>query len=792
MLARWRNASMRVRLLVQLSVTFGIILAAFFFISIQEINTSTQQALEERRMIAQLMAERVDSQMSYAQSVLASAAADPDLDLEDGNLEPEKKLLQSVYEHSALFKRIYLLNSSGIVLWLAPFDADANRWLGVNVMAPPYGGPFDGASKPFFYEEMLGVRTQTPGIVIVIPILSPQGGISGYISGRIDMGDPRASPLYFPYKFQSATVADLVNEKGMILVSTNPDRIGQISDHNGFLGTLIQNKQTAVGSCHSCHATPGAERQNDVLAFAPLSRISWGVALRQPESEVLAPTYSLTLGLGGTAFLIVIALFGLIWATTNDVISPLRSLAQACQHIAAGDLSHPVPLKGIAETLVLAKSFENMRVALSDYREREKTYQHDLERRVEERTAELVRYRDYLLRSNRNLTALNAVSSILSHSLELTETLNIALERMIKTMGADAGGIFLIDQPDDALVLAAHRGLSAAAVSSIGRLPCTESLLAPSTEHSPIDDAAKQTACRKMLEERLSFGSLLCVPLEAKGENLGSIFLANHKQEFFSSEDEALFVSIGWQVAMAVRNARLYEMVQWKEKEHAEILHQVIVAQEEERKRIARELHDETSQALAALMLGLDTIGAAITHDPREAAIHQESAKAIAKGLLEDIRRITTDLRPSLLDDLGLIAAVTWYGEERLTPFGVALHLDADGLGDRRLPSDIEIALFRIIQEAITNIVRYAHASRVDIRLERQNGLITLQVSDDGQGFDPALSQASNLQGRGLGLRGMQERVSILGGEFHLQTHVGEGTTISVRVPVLEERSSRV
>jgi signal transduction histidine kinase len=280
--------------------------------------------------------------------------------------------------------------------------------------------------------------------------------------------------------------------------------------------------------------------------------------------------------------------------------------------------------------------------------------------------------------------------------------------------------------------------------------------------------------------------------LEAKSENLGSIFLANNKQEIFSSEDEALFVSIGWQVAMAVRNARLYETVQWKEKEHAEILHRVIVAQEEERKRIARELHDETSQALAALMLGLDTIGAAITHDPREAAIHQESAKAIARGLLEDIRRITTDLRPSLLDDMGLIAAVTRYGEKRLSPLGVALHLDADGLGDRRLPSDIEIALFRIIQEAITNIVRYAHASRVDVSLERQNGSVALQVSDDGQGFDPALSQAANLQDRGLGLRGMQERVSILGGEFHLRTRVGQGTTISVRVPVREERSSRV
>ena len=169
MLSRWRRASLRVRLLVQLLISFGVILAAFLFISIKEIDNSTQQALQERQLVAQLMAERADNQMSYAQRVLENAIQDPDMDLDDGDLEPEKKLLQGVFEHSSLFKRVLLMNSSGIVTWLAPYTTDATRLIGVDMAAAPYNIPFSGATQPFFY-EMLGVRTQTPGIALLLPI----------------------------------------------------------------------------------------------------------------------------------------------------------------------------------------------------------------------------------------------------------------------------------------------------------------------------------------------------------------------------------------------------------------------------------------------------------------------------------------------------------------------------------------------------------------------------------------------------------------------------------------------
>jgi len=141
------------------------------------------------------------------------------------------------------------------------------------------------------------------------------------------------------------------------------------------------------------------------------------------------------------------------------------------------------------------------------------------------------------------------------------------------------------------------------------------------------------------------------------------------------------------------------------------------------------------------------------------------------------------DLRPSLLDDLGLVPAISWYGEERLKPLGISLSLHCQGT-EGRLPAAIETALFRIAQEAITNVARHAQASEVRVTLEMGGGRVRLVVEDNGQGFDPAAVATVKQSGRGLGLRGMQERAAILGGECHIRSGVGEGTAITVEAPL--------
>ncbi len=238
--------------------------------------------------------------------------------------------------------------------------------------------------------------------------------------------------------------------------------------------------------------------------------------------------------------------------------------------------------------------------------------------------------------------------------------------------------------------------------------------------------------------------------------------------------------------AAARENARLYAEVQRKEQLRGELLHRVISAQEDERKRIARELHDETSQGLSALMIGLDTVRMALANDPPKADTHLQSCKSIGETILKNVHRLIADLRPTLLDDLGLVPAIAWYGEQRLEPRGIAFRLQEDD-SKIRLPLPVETALFRIAQEAITNITRHARATTVTVRLTYQNDWVMLQVADDGAGFDPQMLQTSDWHGKNLGLRGMQERVAILGGEFELETAPGKGTTITARVPIPRE-----
>lgn len=217
----------------------------------------------------------------------------------------------------------------------------------------------------------------------------------------------------------------------------------------------------------------------------------------------------------------------------------------------------------------------------------------------------------------------------------------------------------------------------------------------------------------------------------------------------------------------------------------AGLLQHVITAQEEERKRIARELHDETSQTLTALMLGLDTLGLLLHNVPAEAISRLRALKSLAEGMLNNIHRIISDLRPSLLDDLGLFHAINWCCEQRLKPVGIKYETNIAGL-EQRFPSPVETALYRIVQEAITNIIRHAKATEVAIDVAFDKNQLILRVEDNGCGFEKELFTNADSSSKSLGLWGMKERVNALKGTIDLETSPGCGTVITVTVPVAE------
>jgi signal transduction histidine kinase len=217
-----------------------------------------------------------------------------------------------------------------------------------------------------------------------------------------------------------------------------------------------------------------------------------------------------------------------------------------------------------------------------------------------------------------------------------------------------------------------------------------------------------------------------------------------------------------------------------------QVVRKTILAQEEERLRLARELHDETAQTLAALTIALDRARDDLDGATADAREQIREARAIAGRLLSETRRLILGLRPSVLDDLGLVPAIRWLCETGLADRGVEVAIEADQ-GGARLPGYVEVALFRIIQEAVGNIARHADATHVRIGMSVAAEVARVTVADDGRGFDVARAMGPDGSDSSVGLVGMQERVAILGGSIEIRSAAGSGTEIVVEVPVVPE-----
>lgn len=214
----------------------------------------------------------------------------------------------------------------------------------------------------------------------------------------------------------------------------------------------------------------------------------------------------------------------------------------------------------------------------------------------------------------------------------------------------------------------------------------------------------------------------------------------------------------------------------------ARLLAQLMAAREEEQRRLARELHDETSQSLTSLLVGLRAIGEAPSLQAARA--HAGELRRIAARALEEVRRLLRGLRPRALDELGLVAALEHLAAEAAQASGIEVDVQAGGLGGRRLPPAVETALYRIVQEALTNAVRHAKPRQVSVRVRRDGARVQAIVADDGDGFDVEAALRGSGPWDHLGLHGMRERAALLGGSVVIESAPGAGTTLYVWLPV--------
>lgn len=584
----------------------------------------------------------------------------------------------------------------------------------------------------------------------------------------------------------------LLNKSGHVLISTEPEMQGQAID-------------ISDATCQACHRYVAASRNENVIltldngrkVFRNVNAIdntSECMQCHDPQTSTLgvlisdfdlAPvedalrTYrsSTILWSVGSILLILLAVNLL---TSKMVIGRLEQFIQAIRRVSQGDLDVRVQSSSADEIGELAQSFNRMADGLKEKAR--------LEESLKEQTQQLQAHAE-------RLSTLNTIAATVSQSLNLKEILNSALDKVLELMRLKAGWIVLHNDETQRLDMAAALGLPEGAAlahddCAWNRCFCSEVL--DRRQSRVFRDLSEEHSCptaEYFAREGLAFRA--CVPLTSKDRVLGVMSLIGDTSDGASAltpDTLATLEAIGRQVGIAVENASLYEELREEEMLRRRLLERLITVQEEERKRIALELHDQTGQPLTSLIMTLSVLAEA--ESPEEVQEHVQELRDTAARILKEVHDLSLELRPSILDDLGLLAALRHLHKEYQDRFHLPVDFQVVGLDSVRLPSEVETALYRIVQEALTNVARHAQARSVSVLLEKRGHSVMLIVEDDGRGFDVTQVMDARLEQRKLGLYGMRERASLLGGTLTIESTPGMGTAVFVEIPLDREKGN--
>jgi signal transduction histidine kinase len=364
------------------------------------------------------------------------------------------------------------------------------------------------------------------------------------------------------------------------------------------------------------------------------------------------------------------------------------------------------------------------------------------------------------------------------------ESLAAAVARLITAATAsDVCFVYVLDDGDRSLTLAGATPPFDEQVGQI-RLPLGSGISGWVASHrqSVVIGSNKEDDPRYLPIESLrgsDFTSMASVPMEfGAGGLVGVLNVHTVDRRDFTARDIELLLVIGRLIAGALQHARLHRQLGARERAHENFAEQVIAAQETERRRLAGDIHDGISQRLITLTYRLDAAAHTIHDDPSEAAEQIEKARELVELTMDEARSAISGLRPPVLDDLGLAGGL---GSLARTIPQVDVDLE---LADDRLPEHIEVALYRIAQECLQNVVKHSGAQVATVRFTVCGGEARLVVADDGGGFDAAANRALGYGPGGYGMLSMSERAELVGGRLSVKSRPGSGTTVTVTIPL--------
>ena len=441
--------------------------------------------------------------------------------------------------------------------------------------------------------------------------------------------------------------------------------------------------------------------------------------------------------------------------------SPIEKLTALTRKIKEGQLDHRVTITTKDEVGELAQSFNRMLTALEESMSKIRVAEE------EQRT------------KNRELSVLNGVAETIRLGQEINTVLQDALVQIVENLALSGGWVQLRSRETTEINNIITLGITEHAI------PCSECEFCE-CDLSMIEQG--QCLSKSSLHKDGRTYQVTGVPIFVNDRILGAIYLLSNKE--LISADLATLQTIGGQLGTMIENVNLWKELKAREAKVSQLLEKVIAAQEDERKRIARELHDETSQSLAALAMRLKVSMGWIHKDTRKAEALLEESKDEAVRIMRELHNIVFHLRPTLLDDLGLVPALRWLAESR--DWKEPPEVDVQGNWSKeRIDPQVETTLYRIGQEAITNAAKYSQATHLFIEFKVEATEAILRIQDNGKGFIWDENMFELEQGKKpLGLVGMMERASLIGGRVEIYSEVKHGTTVEAVIPLKKEDNS--
>ena len=382
------------------------------------------------------------------------------------------------------------------------------------------------------------------------------------------------------------------------------------------------------------------------------------------------------------------------------------------------------------------------------------------------------------------LALVEEIGQNLASTLNLEEVLTRLLRRVYSTIEVEDGSILLVEEPSGDLVSQVVLGK----VSDSFRVPKGQGIAGKVAETGVpmiVNNAQDDSRHFKKIDQKTGFvtKSILCVPLLNHKKIIGVLEVFNKKSGLFTLEDQLLLSSIANYAGIAIENARLHQSV-------VEERDRVIRAQEEVSHKLQRDLHDGPTQLVAAIQMSIDFCHKALQHSQPEMVTEElENMHQLADRATHQLRTLLFELRPLVLETKGLVAALETFIKRRQQEAGQPLlHLELTshrpGNFMNRLEAKSEAALFAIAQEAVNNALKYAKATNVYVKLNQTDDYLTMIIADDGQGFDVS-KVIQNYEERGsYGMINLRERVAIAQGEYSIDSKIGEGTELKVKVPI--------